>query len=421
MSPALPTTRSSTNPQQPRRPTTATSAHDSDPWSALLWPALRGPTAPLDHRFNQLRQSTPPARMGELLAVWARSLFAQGRHAEASVVLEDALATGHIAAQVLASVASPDGQSHAAALLKHANAGVRADAACDRAAWEWRRGQPDRARPWVDRALCELPHHCEARRWHRMLRAHATGRPTSADLVPIPTLGWLSPERSLRRLAAGTWLVPAPPASALFGLQQLGVLSRVLATQNDYRLLSAQHPLVSAERALDQALSIEREGGAAGEAAQTAWHAACLVDDRARQDAAGTLVALGVRDSTGAPIGLVAADLLRRLEPDQVLWRAYETRLLALLGEQVLATRQAEVLLGAPKLDPVSLVLCLDVLRAAGHHDRARRRAVVATRHPLLQATAQLMLADWDNQVPLAPVVSNRVVSRLRPSAERSR
>jgi hypothetical protein len=188
----------------------------------------------------------------------------------------------------------------------------------------------------------------------------------------------------------------------------------VLATDADYGLVRADHPLVGAERALDQALGLEREGRPAGDAARGAWHRACQIDRDARRDAAGALVALGVRDASAATMGLVAVELLIRTEPRARLWRAYEARLLARVGEVAGATRRADELLLQPDLDPVAFALCVETLRAGGAHLRAKRRAQTACMQPTLAATAHLLLSDWDNPTPLCPMVSDRVVSRRR-------
>jgi len=386
-----------------------------DPWVALLAPALAHQPDRVFARRDQLLAHTPPAERGPLQAAFARALFALGRAVAAHAALDVALEGGHVAARQLASVARPDGAAHARALLEHPDPGVRADAACDLAARAWIAGDPRGARHATDRALTELPHHAEARRWLRRLASGAapSGGPDDPALLPAAGLGWLSPERHLRRVCTGAWGRPGPAGSGLAALQRIGAVSRVLATDEDYGRLRADHPLVGAERALDQAMGLEREGRPAGDAARGAWHRACQVDRGARRDAAGALVALGVRDGSAATMGLVAVELLIRIEPRTRLWRAYEARLLARIGEVEGATRRADELLLQPGLDPVAFALCVETLRVGGAHLRARRRARAACTQPLLSTTAHLLLADWDDPTPLCPLVSDRVVSRL--------
>lgn len=384
-----------------------------DPWVALLAPALAHQPDRVFAQRDRLLAHTPAHARGPLQTAFARALFVLGRADAAHAALDVALEGGHVASRQLASVARPDGAAHATALLEHADPAVRADAACDLAARAWVASDPRGARLATDRALAELPHHAEARRWLRRLGsgAAAGGRDDRA-LLPTAGLGWLSPERHLRRVCAGAWGRPGPSGSGLAALQRIGAVSRVLATDEDYGQLRADHPLVTAERALDQALGLEREGRPAGDAARGAWHRACQVDRAARRDAAGALVALGVRDPSAAAMGLVAAELLTRLEPRQRLWRAYEARLLACIGDVEAATRRADDLLLQVGLDPVAFALCVETLRDGGAHRLAHRRARSACDEPALAATAQLLLADWDDPTPLCPMVSDRVWSR---------
>ena len=103
-----------------------TAAHpQTDPWVALLAPALAHQPDLVFARRDQLLAHTPPGARGPLQAAFARALFVLGRAVAAHAALDVALEGGHVAARQLASVARPDGAAHARALLDHTEMDAR--------------------------------------------------------------------------------------------------------------------------------------------------------------------------------------------------------------------------------------------------------------------------------------------------------
>lgn len=401
-------------------------------WSRLLAPALAGDA---QAALSVITQDRPP---GDWQVVAARALWALGHDEAAAATLERAPAGPTRDALACVALARPG-----AALVRrlHApRASTRADAACDLAWRALRDGKQRHAREAIAIALGAGPHHAEARRWDRFLsqardpvgavRRASEDRPpcSRADrdaraLCPTRRGGWLSPERWWRRVEAGTWTRPAHPASALGRLQRDGVVSRVLATEADYGRLPAPHRLVDAERALDAARALEREGRDPSPAAEEAWALAARVDATAVADCSAALVALSVRAPSAATVGLAAAELLCRTQPAVPAWAAYRARLLAYSGRRdearAAARRLADMAARAPsQLDPVSLGLTLVTLRSTGAKAAAERLGRDAHGDPRLRPVVEHVRAHPER--PLVPVVGDRLRSRLPPAPLRS-
>lgn len=375
-----------------------------DPWTLLLEPASAGDRIGVQAAYARLLEAQPPVSRPVLLTALARALAALGLLHEARCALDRALALDSPYARVAARIALPDPQAAPTALP-----GDAADRLCDQAAAAVD-GDPGTTREQVESALALVPCHAESLRWLRHLAA-----PTPAGrraLCPHARWGWLSPERWHRRVAAGVWLRDARAGSGLALLRARGVTSRVLGTDDDHEATPAGHPLTTAETALDLALSLDREGSPAGEAALRAWHCASSTDPVAQHDAAGALVALGVRNEDAAGTALLATQFLQATEPGVSLWWAYEARLLATIEEAGDAQRLATRLLREGIADPVAFVLCIEALRQSGAPRAARNLAIRCLRREALQATARVLLHDWNRCSLLVPQVSPRLVSR---------
>jgi hypothetical protein len=401
-----------------------------DPWRALLGRALQG------HRRDALRAVRALDRCGtssRLLAIAARTLWALDLSGPAAVMLNRAMSKGGPQARGLASVALPHPGDALLQRLSAPDASERADAACDLAWRGLRRGDMSAAERAVARALADSPHHAEARRWDRFL---SLGGSRAMDLVadpnhdevgssvlardalalcPHPRSGWLAPERWHRRVQGGGWSEPARAGTALARLQREGTTTRLLGTQSDYEDLPADHPLAVAERALDTALSLEREGRDTEDAAAEAWALAARVDGCAVHDAAMALVALGARCASAATTGLAAAELLLHTAPHRCIWAAYRARLLGQAGHHRLAAGEARAVLARGDLDAVSFGLAVSALRSSGLAAFAHRACVAAQSHTDLGLVADHLLTHPDR--PPTPVVGNRLQARGRLAA----
>lgn len=401
-----------------------------EPWRALLGRALQG------HRRDALRAVRSLDRSGassRLLSIAARTLWALDLSGPAAALLNRAISMGGAHARALASVALPHPGDALLRRLSDADASERADAACDLAWRGLRRGDLSAAEHAVARAMAESPHHAEARRWERFL---TLGGSRAMDLVagpvrteigssvlardafalcPHPRAGWLAPERWHRRVQAGRWSEPARSGSALARLQRDGTATRLLGTPTDYEDLPADHPLAVAERALDTALSLEKEGRDTADAAAEAWALAARVDGCAVQDAAIALVALGSRCASAATTGLAAAELLLHTAPHRCIWAAYRARLLGQAGHHRLAAGEARAVLARGDLEAVSFGLAVSALRTSGLDAFARRACVAAQSHADLGLVAGHLLTHPNR--PPTPVVGNRLHARGRVTA----
>lgn len=397
-----------------------------DPWTALLEPALAGNRDAIFARFDSLKALLPPNRQAVLIVILARALSAAGVPRGAEVALAEGLRLSSPHAAVLARLAQPAPRAQRRATPPRLP-GDRADEHCETAHQALVVGDTAAAVRAIEAALLATPQHAEARRWRRFLRSTGETAPQqlraalacptqdhgdATGLALSPRLGWMSPERWQRRVLSGAWPSPARPGTGLRRLQAVGVVSRVLAIDGDYALLGGDHALVDAELALDQALSLDREERPAGQAALVAWRAATAVDRTAQRDAAGALAALGVRNDDAASVGLIAVELLRAFEPEVPLWEAYEARLRAALGEHDAAGRAATRLLQRRPADPVAFALGVDALRRAGLRRAARRFTRGALARPETEAVARHLLQAWPGDHTVAPIVSNRLVSR---------
>lgn len=376
-----------------------------DPWTLLLEPALRRDRPAVLEAHTRLWRDLPPTARPVLEAVSARALAALGLLREAHGALDRGLSLDSPHAHTAARIARPGGPKRVTRLP-----GDTADLLCEQAQAALDAGSASGALTATEAALRIVPGHAEALRWQRSLTAPVQ---TDAEALRLaPQWGWLSPERWRRRVASGAWWPASRSGSGLERLRTEGVTTRILGTDTDHERASADHPLVDAEATLDLAMSLDREGRPAGRAALRAWQLASATDTLAQRDAAGALVALGVRNEDAAATGLLAVGLLKATEPGTALWCAYEASLLAGLDEPGAAQRIATRVLRDGGEDPVSFVLCIGALRRSGAPRAARTLAIRGLCCDVLKPTARVLLHDWNRCGPLLPQVSHRLVSR---------
>ncbi|HND29716.1 MAG TPA: hypothetical protein PLA94_06940, partial [Myxococcota bacterium] len=236
-----------------------------DPWWDLYLPATLGERDHVRVIIDSLG-----AVDSDLQAVAARALEVLGYTVEARRLAARAMRDRGDEALALATFLMPEGLQIAEARMQRLKLpGLQADAACDAAALELLRGQPDAALDRIDQAMTLCPDHRESARWSRFLTQEeavrvlrryrrdvervarlSAGRDV-VELVPSRATGWGSAERLRRRLLHG---LPAHGArgSALRRLQQAGVMECWFALASQYGELSEGHGLVRLELLADE-------------------------------------------------------------------------------------------------------------------------------------------------------------------------
>lgn len=403
---------------------------DHDPWAAVLAPALCGAPEAAIASMLRLERELPLGQRGPLYAASARALAALGRIEQALATVRKAISIGGPEPAAVASIALPEGARWAEARTLSGTAGERADAACDLAWWRLCRGEVEEALVHVEAALALCPEHAEAERWKRFLieagpaastwvdRLPPPGdrRPTALDarcLFPQPELGWLSRERFYRRYTPEAR--PAAGGAGALGLLRMrGRRTRLLATDDDYAALPADHPLVSAETAFDRVLALLDEERDAGDAAAQAWALARSIDETACADAAQALVGLSLQEPSMLRVGLEVSQYLVVRQPRSALWRAYRARLLAEAGKRRQALGLARAVLADPQVPDLAWLVAIETLRRIGHHRAAHRVVRSALCSPNLGAAAREVLEAWAHPRPVRVAVTDRLRSRLR-------
>jgi hypothetical protein len=391
----------------------------------LLEPACAGQARRVLPALRRLRQSLTVADPAELV-VGARAQWALGHGDAACELLDAALAAGAPEALALASLCRPDGDVFIARRLVEGAPAERALARCDGAVRALDRGAVTVARAFIAEALACEPEHGEAARFARFLdeagegaaeiwRGEAEATDSLArdvrDLRPWPHFGWMSQER-WRRVAVAPEVL-APEGSAAAALVAAAVPGRRFAMAEEYSGLPADHPLVRCELLLDRADSLAREARPVGPIAMELWEAARLTDVITLCDAAQALVTLGVRSASAAPVALIAASVLRELDPGRDLWSAYHARLLFAVGRTHKARLEAQVLALNGFSDPVSAALCAATAMLCGDAATARGLFAQYAHHPTLGLALEPLYQKRVRPESIHTLLADRAMPRL--------
>jgi len=207
--------------------------------------------------------------------------------------------------------------------------------------------------------------------------------------------------------------------NALDELREMGVDSRIMATDGDYALMPAGHPLVGCEHLVSCCCILEgapedlfeENSISPAPLAERLLSRAEEIDGTAVLDASQFLVALGFRAPTCAQVGLRAVEHLVAKSPEEPLWAAYRVALQAAEGQEGAKGQAIDILVGPSQGLP--FVLAVLALRLLGEEDSAR----FAVQSRIAQDKDEDGLAahlydNWDNGSHFFPMVSNRLVSR---------
>ena len=282
------------------------------------------------------------------------------------------------------------------------------------------------ARAFIAEALAEQPDHGEAARFARFLdeageaaaaiwRGEAEASDSLArdvrDLRPWAPFGWMSQER-WRRVAVAPEVL-APEGSAAAALLAAAVPGRRFAMAEEYGGLPADHPLVRCELLLDRADSLAREARPVGEIAMELWEAARQTDVITLCDAAQALVTLGVRAPSAAPVALLAASVLREIDPGRDLWAAYHARLQFAVGRAPKARLEAQALALNGVSDPVSAALCAATALLCGDAATARGLFSQYAQHPTLGPALEPLYQKRVRPESIHTLLADRAMPRL--------
>lgn len=359
-----------------------------DPWWDLYLPATLGERDRVRAIIDSLG-----AVEADVLAVAARALEVLGYTVEARRLAARAMRDKGEEALALATFLMPEGLQIAEMRMRRLKSpGLQADAACDAAALELLRGQPDAALERIDQAMGLCPDHREAARWSRFLTreeaarllrryrrdvervARLPGGRDVVELVPVRATGWVSGERLRRRLLHGLPTYGARE-SALRRLQQAGVVECLFALASQYAEMPEGHGLVALELLADELVARVEEERVIAALGEELLEEAAAVDAEAGEDALRLVLALCTRAPVLEEVGRAA---LRRRTRGWEGWRCW-------LDRDVVGARA----LLSGTLGPLPWQLAVDTLRRGGEGEEAEWYRRQGTELPLLAGVAE--------------------------------
>ncbi len=359
-----------------------------DPWWDLYLPATLGER----DRVRMVIDTLGPVD-AELQAVAARALEVLGYTVEARRLAVQSMRDGGDEALALATFLMPEGLQIAELRIQRLKLpGLQADAACDAAALELLRGQPEAALERVEQAMILCPDHREAARWCRFLTqeeavrvlrryrrdvervARLPGGRDVVELVPSRAKGWVSPER-LRRRLLHTLLPGGARGSALRRLQQAGVMECWFALPSQYGQMPEDHGLAGLELLADELVARVEEERVQGGLGSELLEEAAAVDGEAAEDALRLLLALCTRAPVLEEVGRAAvAGRGAGWDP----WRCWLER--DVEGARRLLQRS---------LGPLPWQVAVDTLRRGGEGEEAEQWRRRGLELPLLAGVAE--------------------------------
>jgi hypothetical protein len=318
-------------------------------------------------------QALPPG--GERAVGLARVAAAAGDPASLAHHLSAAQGAGHPDALALAvQLGAPPPPGALDRWGAEAPGWWLADACADAAVQQLQSGDAASATAWLERGLEHRPGHAEL---HALQRRIADRSPELGDLRPDPGLGRISAARWARRCAPSLREAPAPPGSALAGLQADGVRTRAVRSADGHRRDAEGGPAEALERGIDDLLARVDEAREAGPIATRLWCAAGRAPEH-QAPVAEALIVLALHAPRPWPAALAAADHLIDAHGPLPRLRALRARVLAGLGLVAEARREARAALSGPPPGVVEADLALRALAEAGDPEgaRAARRAL---------------------------------------------
>ncbi len=359
-----------------------------DPWWDIYLPATLGERDRVRAMIDSLGEVE-----ADVQAVAARALEVLGYTVEARRLAARAMRDRGEEALALATFLMPEGLQIAELRMQCLKSpGLQADAACDAAALELIRGQPEAALERIDQAMLLCPDHREAARWSRFLTreeaarllrryrrdvervARLPGGRDVVELVPTRATGWVSGERLRRRLLHG---LPTHGArqSALRRLQQAGVVECWFALASQYAELPEGHGLVGLELLADELVARVEEERVQVDLGEELLMEAAAVDAEAADDALRLVLALCTRAPVLEGVGRAA---LRERGRGWEAWRCWLER----------DVPGARALLAAT-LGPLPWQLAVDSLRRGGEGEEAECHRRTGSEQPLLAGVAE--------------------------------
>lgn len=401
-----------------------------DPWWDLYVPAILSGGECAEYALDRLPDQATPAERGNWWAVAARGWAVMGRAGKLNAAAERAFALGGPEADALATFLRPSGQETALRRIQNATEpGEAADAACDLAALRLLDSDVPGAMEAVAMAFSACPEHAETGRWRRFFaecqdparvaakaltpgkahKARGTVGQDALELLPTPRTGWVSDERYARQLNGSSRR--GPVGSALWRLQQAGVMSMFFATEAEYARLHAASPLADLEVLADRVCRLVNEGRDARDVANEMW-SATFDDALARRDAAEILCAQATQDRRLAPLALIGVESLLDMESRHpVLWLAYRAWLRHLAGAAGSVT-DARLVLADPTVDGASWAMAIATLNASGKAPEARDHAKARLHDEALRPIARAFLKGKmaDPRMAVSPRLHPRTV-----------